>query len=288
MTRTVVVGVGVDCGWDALAWATEEVASGGGRLVVCHACPPTSALADPAVARSAQRLEVSDPVLARALSAVRALLGSDRVALSVLVGVPGHALVRAAADADLLVIGADGAYDPPGVGATTRHVAHHARCPLVVVRPVESASPAPFAGHVVVGVERHRATDRAVALAFDFADRFRCPLAAVHVAAHRDDDYWYDDETLSTHFVAEPADLDLLAAAVEPWHHRYPHVPVKRAVLGGPIVDGLLRAGARARLLVLGQGAHGPIRHTLLGDVNVGVLDGARGTVAVAPLEVLP
>lgn len=287
MTRTVLVGVGVDCGRQALSWAAEEVAAGGGRLVLCHVCLPTSALADPPVVASLRRIELGDPVLARALAAVRARLGADRVELSVLIGTPGPKLVHAAANADLLVIGTDGVHDPRGAGATTRHVAHHATCPVVVVRAAGSDGPAPFSGHVVVGVERHQATDRAVELAFGFADRYGCPLAAVHVAAHHDDDYWYDDETLSTHFVAEPAGLDLLAAAVEPWHHRYPHVPVKRAVLGGPIVDGLLRAGSGARLLVLGQGAHGPIRHALFGDVNVGVLDAARCAVVVTPAEAL-
>ncbi len=184
-------------------------------------------------------------------------------------------------DADLLVIGADG--DSSRAGRITRQVVHHASCPVVVVRPAGSGGAAPFAGHVVVGVQRQRADDRAVGLAFGFADRYRCPLVAVHVAGHHDDDYWYDDETLSTHFVAEPADLNLLAVAVEPWHHRYRHVPVKRAVLGGPVVQGLLRAALGARLLVLGRDTQSLLRHALLGGIDLGVLNGARCTVAVVP-----
>lgn len=288
MSRTVVVGVGVDRGWNALAWAADEVAADGGRLVVCRVCPPTSALADPSVTRSLRRIEMGDPLLARALTAVRARLGGDRVDLSMPVGTPGPVLSRAAAGAELLVIGGAGFDDRPGAGATTRHVAHHAPCPVVVVHAIDTVEAAPFAGHVVVGVDHDRSDSHAVELAFRFADRYRCPLAVVHVASHHDDDYWFDDTTLSTHFVAEPADLELLALAVELWQYRYPHVPVKRAVLGGPVVDGLLRAGARSRLLVLGHGAHGPIRHALLGDVNIGVLDGARCAVAVTPGQVTP
>jgi hypothetical protein len=41
-------------------------------------------------------------------------------------------------------------------------------------------------------------------------------VAAVHVSAHRDDDFWYDDAMLCTHFLTVPADLELLASEVGP------------------------------------------------------------------------
>jgi hypothetical protein len=69
MTRTVVVGVGVDCGWEALSWAAEEAAAGGDRLVLCHVSP--SGLADRTVPESRRLIELSHPRLGRTPAALR-------------------------------------------------------------------------------------------------------------------------------------------------------------------------------------------------------------------------
>jgi hypothetical protein len=56
---------------------------------------------------------------------------------------------------------------------------------------------------------------------------------------------------------------------------------VKRAVFAGRPLDGLLRAGVGAPLLVLGRSAHCTPAATLLGTVADGVIDTAKGPVAV-------
>lgn len=49
-------------------------------------------------------------------------------------GRPGRVLVEAAAAADLLVVGSRGTRPALGLGSVSEHVAHHARCSVLVVR----------------------------------------------------------------------------------------------------------------------------------------------------------
>jgi nucleotide-binding universal stress UspA family protein len=281
MPRTVVAGVGGSGGWSALAWAADEAAATGARLVVCHVCPVTSALAGMAGTVAPGRLELADPALARAVATVRTRLGGNRVTLTVQTGRPGPALTRASVDADLVVIGAPQYPRPGGYGSTAHHVAANAPCPVVMVRPVTGGRGAPFAGHVVVGVDDSAAGRAALEFGFGYADLHRLPLAAVHVSAERRGDFRFDDVTLSPHLPAEPAVPTWLATEVEPWTHKYPDVPVKRAVLAAPVVSGLLRGAQGARLLVVGDHRRGAAARALLGTVTHATLDRARCPVAV-------
>jgi nucleotide-binding universal stress UspA family protein len=279
---TILVGLGGSGGRPALAWATDEAAVTGGRLVVCHACERDSRLAARTPAPAA--LELSDPALARAVAAARTRLGGDRVALRVLAGRPGPLLVTAAAHADLAVLGSPARRLPGGYGSTTHHVAAHAGCPVVVVRPIVAAGDAPLRGHVVVGVDGSGDAGAALEFAFAWADRHHGVLAAVHVTTRRREDYWFDQTTLSTHFAHEPAGLELLAGAVEPWLLAYPRLPVKCAVYAGHPLPGLLRAARGARLLVVGDrgtGLFGSGGLGRLGGAVHGLLDQATGPMAV-------
>jgi nucleotide-binding universal stress UspA family protein/CBS domain-containing protein len=47
---------------------------------------------------------------------------------------PAHALVQAAADANLLAVGSRSSHRVLGLGSVSEHVAHHARCSVLVVR----------------------------------------------------------------------------------------------------------------------------------------------------------
>ena len=57
------IGKVSDRGWEALSWAAEEVAAGGGRLIVCHGCPATSGLAEAAVSGSRRLIELGHRVV---------------------------------------------------------------------------------------------------------------------------------------------------------------------------------------------------------------------------------
>src|SRR5690348_2211901 len=115
--RSVVVGVdGAEPGWRALAWAEAEATVRDSRLVVCRAVDPHGRLAVAAGSSTPGWLETADPTLARALAGVRARLGGDRVSLILAATAPVAGLVRAAADADLVVVGAPDSLDRVGAG----------------------------------------------------------------------------------------------------------------------------------------------------------------------------
>jgi nucleotide-binding universal stress UspA family protein len=281
MRPTIVVGVGGGGGWNALAWATDEAVSTGARLVLCHACRPDSALASRGPAIPTGLLELADPALARAVASTRARLGGERVALCVLPGRAEHLLVEAAADADLLIVGPLPASAPRGFRSTTHYVAGHAPCPVVVVRPLAGGREAPFAGHVVVGVDDSAAGRAALEFGFGYADAHARPLAAVHVTADQRNDVRFDERIVLTHASGESAGLAELADEVELWMRKFPAVAVQRAMYAGRPLPGLLRAAAGARLLVVGDHGHGPGVRALLGTVSDGAIDRASCPVAV-------
>lgn len=284
MISTVAVGAGGAGGWQALNWATGEAAATGAHLAVYRVCRPDFPLANTGKGLSLAQVELADPALARAVAAVRTQLGGHHVSLSFLTGDPGRELTRVAEGADLMVIGAPDE-GRRHAGDTVSRVVQHTTCPVVVVRPVQRGQGGPFAGHVVIGVDGGAGGHAALEFGFAYADRHRLPVAAVHVSAHRNDDFWYDDTMLSTHFATVPADLELLAGEVEPWHHKFRDVLVKRAVMAGTTADGLLRSGAGSRLMVLGNLRHGLLGRVLAGNITRAVIDRARHPVAIAHVD---
>ena len=262
MFSTIAIGLGDAGGWRALARATEEAAATRAHLVVQHVCDPSSALARPAAGAPVARLELVDAALARAVGAVRNQLGRHRVTLRVDPGDPAVVLAGNATGADLLVVGSG------GHGGTVRRIVGNAGCPVLVTRPSPAGATATFAGHVVVGVGGAGAGRAALDFGFGYAGAHRLPVAAVHVEGRA---------------AARTAARELLSGEVEPWARKYPQTPVAQAVLPGTPVDALLRAGAGARLLVLGgQG------HALGGnDVMTSVVDRAPCAVAVVGEEFL-
>ncbi|GAA2922658.1 MULTISPECIES: universal stress protein [Streptomycetaceae] len=134
----IVVGVdGSDSSARALRWAAQEARLRGARLEVVHAwqfpsvgLPGVSPPYPDEMFAPAARAVVDHAVAG--LGAGRVEAGIDRRAVK---GHPSAVLVEASEDAALLVVGSHGHGGVAGtlLGSVSRRVAHHARCPVVIV-----------------------------------------------------------------------------------------------------------------------------------------------------------
>jgi nucleotide-binding universal stress UspA family protein len=137
----IVVGVdGSDESLHALRWALEEARSRGAKLTVIYAWvyphlpPPGFA---PPVQVDMGGLQLGAEALLDA--AVSEVVGPDAGVECERAAVQGTAaavLVEAAEDADLLVVGSRGLGGFTGLllGSVSQQCAHHAPCPVVIVR----------------------------------------------------------------------------------------------------------------------------------------------------------
>lgn len=147
MSTSGVVVVGIDgspCSRDALAFALRDAARRGASVkavsvvrpvdewATAYGLPSSPPRQDPAVIRAQQ----SDIV-----AAVRAAVGEDVAGVdvegSVTIGNTAAELIKAAAGADLLVVGSEGRGGVAGtlIGSVTTRVVFGAPCPVTVIRP---------------------------------------------------------------------------------------------------------------------------------------------------------
>jgi nucleotide-binding universal stress UspA family protein len=134
----IVVGVdGSDESKAALRWAVEEARLRGAAVRVVHAWSLRYAVG-PGIAIPAFTVEElqrdSEQMLEAALAGVDAAgLEIERVSVE---GGAARLLVEAAEDADLLVVGSRGHGGFAGLllGSVSQQCAHHAPCPVVIVR----------------------------------------------------------------------------------------------------------------------------------------------------------
>jgi nucleotide-binding universal stress UspA family protein len=139
----IVVGVdGSDHAMTALRWAVEEAAlrSCPLRAVTAVHYPP---VADSGFGPSPDLTSLERDAEVVLEDALRAACPDDdaraRIERSVVLDSAAHALISAAADADLLVVGTRGRGGFRGLllGSVSTQCVHHAPCPVVVVRSRE-------------------------------------------------------------------------------------------------------------------------------------------------------
>jgi|KBSSwiStaDraftv2_1062776.scaffolds.fasta_scaffold508019_2 nucleotide-binding universal stress UspA family protein len=284
MMSNVVVGLADRPGVTRmLGWAITEAAASGARLVIVRAEVRRQEVLRAVVRGGGPALDEVDPVLARAMSSARAMLGDDHVGVAADRDSAGPALVRAARAGDLVVVGAPTVSGWWGRGSTAYYVMTRAPCPVAAIHdPVAASSDhgsgRPFPGQVVVGVDGSPAAHAAMEFAFAYAVLHGIPVVAAMATRHPVEDVWFDDHLLETHLGSEPAEAALLAGYAEPWHLKYPDVAVRRAVVGGDAVEGLRRVSRDAALLVVGTAAD---RTAPLGRVSRSLVEWAGCPVAV-------
>jgi nucleotide-binding universal stress UspA family protein len=272
----------------AVAWAALEARRHGSplrivsvpaelpRLRAYHASPPEIGAALRGIS-------------ARALDA--AIVRSEEVApglpieTGLLSGSAAVAVADSGSGASMLVVGARGAggFAAMMLGSVSRYVAVWAPCPVVVVREETTA----VHREIAVGVRDPEDVTGTLAFAFEEAALRGADLVAVHTW------YWLPATSQASGpagalRLPDPAQISAeaghhLAAALEPWHSKYPEVRVRQDVVRGHPARVLASYSARAGLVVLGRHGHPAGPGPGIGSIQHAVLDHAHGPVAVVP-----
>ncbi|MFG3496518.1 universal stress protein [Streptomyces sp. NPDC047928] len=253
MRRSVIVGV--DGSAESLAaarWGADEAVRRDAPLHLVHAWRwhphPSGAAAAGATQRYWAQL-----VLREAEEAVRETHPDLRVTDRQMSRTPVSALLTAALDAEVLVLGSRGLSGLTGylVGSVAAGVVARTPCPVVLVRAGERTGPG-SGGRVVLGLDLAHPCDELLAYAFDAADRRGAELRVVHAFAPGAARPYDDPERF-------------LSAVLAPWRSKYPDVTVTETAAPGRAARHLLDAAAGASLLVAGRRARpGPIAHALV------------------------
>jgi nucleotide-binding universal stress UspA family protein len=177
-------------------------------------------------------------------------------------------LLRSVAAGDMLVVGSRG--HAPLIetlgGSVSQHLARHAKCPVVVVRPPAGAD----ARGIVVGVDWSPESLAAL--------RFACARARLTGE---------DVTVLHSHWAwwPEPSTRDVLAGRLSDWvrplREEYSDVRIAEEVFDGAAPELLVHLSRSASLLVLGNRGRDAFVDLLLGSTSQDALHRARCPVAV-------
>jgi nucleotide-binding universal stress UspA family protein len=192
-------------------------------------------------------------------------------------GDPASALLSAASDADLVVVGSRGlgGFASLLLGSVSQRVATHADCPVAVIRGEAHNGP------VVVGADGSPGAGFALGVGFEFAARNGYPLTAVRAYRLPEPPWGDGPPTLDPRHI-QAAEHQALEESLAPWRDKYPDVHVTALAGPGGAAEMLVTVSARARLLVVGSRGHGQIVGTLLGSVGLALLHHAECPVLVA------
>ncbi|KOU69217.1 universal stress protein [Streptomyces sp. MMG1533] len=288
MTRPITAGVdGTEESLAALAWAAREAVRRRLALRVVHAWQyePHEVIeaADPDVQAGWAREAVGE-----AARTVTDRHPDLEVSTDVVTGDSVEALVAAAAEAEMLVLGSRGHGRVMGflLGSVGQQVIVDAQRPVVLVRAGDEPSAEAAGREIVVGQQ---------GVPEDSADvlRFAFETAAARGATVRAVRAW----TLPPVFAYSPGSLKLLdeagglepyekkalSAALQPLRDRFPDVPVVEHVEMGSAGQVLLSVAQEAQLMVVGRRAHRTAVGARIGSVAHGVLHHAGCPVAVVP-----
>lgn len=280
-SRRIVVGVdGSENAMRAAQWAAGEAVARRAPLVVLHAAkvPEGYLMTGDLEKRIRQEAEALASEVSESL---RAQFPDLQLTAEIPDLAPARALTEASEDAALVVSGTRGRGGFVGmlVGSTSRKLALHARCPLVVVRdglPVEPLE------EVVLGVEPDQ-DPAPIRHAFAAAARYGAVLHAVRVwqpnAVYSSVAGGYCEDLAET----RSAEVEAVNKLLEPIAGSYPEVKVEVSAGRGNTVPVLIEAARGTRLLVIGAHRHrGPLA------IGAGyVVDGLLAH-AVTPLAVVP
>ncbi|MCC5579380.1 universal stress protein [Microtetraspora sp. AC03309] len=278
----IIVGVdGSAAGLEAASWAAREAALRGTSLRVVHAMPKWASEMPghgPYTDVARWMREGAESVLEEALTRIGEQEGDVAVDSALLPGDARIALIKAAEEAELLVVGNHGLGGFRGllVGSVALGVAGRASCEVVVVRTL----PVNVRRRIVVGVDGSPANAAAIDFAFSEAALHDTELHAVH--AWRGLVAGGGFEAAAS--VQEEDGLrGMLTESVAEAARRHPDVKVTEHVVNGHPVEVLKEASAGAGLLVVGARGRSGLAGLVLGSVSNALLQHADCPVAVVP-----
>lgn len=193
-------------------------------------------------------------------------------------GYPAAALVRASTHASMVVVGShgDSMLHISSLGETAHQVAAHAKCPVAVVR---GASDMAAYGRITVGVDRSVHSRKALAWAFNQAERTNAELHVLHAWQPRDaKDPGLGTADWETYTAKCRAEIE---ASVSDQQRLHPAVKVLTEIADGNPTRALVDQSRESDLVVIGARGAGGFEGLMLGRVAVDVLAHANSTVII-------
>lgn len=252
----------------ALGWAAEEARATGRGL---HVVTVDDAMTSPWGAATVHRGE-------DVLADVKERLADLDVELDSRVGLVTGELLRASVSDDLVVVGSrgHGRAEDLLIGSVSQHLARHAPCPVVVVRPTHDAD----ARRIVVGVDGSATSSAALEQACRRAERTGETVVALHAwRTHAPSTDVWNSEPRAQEGLAHRQVL--LAESVAGMRVDHPDVVIEQEAVPVAPVRCLVDASRSASLLVVGSHGLGFFGGLLLGSVSQAVLQRAECPVMV-------
>ena len=284
MTMHIVVGVDESDGAaEALRWAVREAAARDAVLTAVlvwgwldqHHLDPGAPF-DPEY-HEADALAMLEQMVQKALPDGV----PEGIRLKAVSELAGPGLVQAAADADLLVVGARGIGGFKGLllGSVSQHCLHHAPCPVAVVK---HPTPSTAIERIVVGIDGSTTSQRALAWALDAARAHQARVEVVH-GWHPNYVTPMDAYLISSADVLEQSAQRVLDDAVAHADvHGLPS-PVEPMLVLGSAGRAVLDTAKGADLIVVGSRQQSAAGCLFLGSTSLQVTHHAECPVVVVP-----
>lgn len=273
--------VGVDGSFgsrSSLAWALLHSSTRDAEITVVHAHHQGAAARVLSAVHAGRELDpgATGSALHELDASIADIVGDRAIERRVISGPPGRALLNAASDATLVIVGRHGAGGSwqQALGSVSRHCVIHSSVPTVVVptdwvqRPTKE---------IVVGFDGSENSAAALRWAVDFADSDAVvrALVAIEIAP------WLQSDVVQEHLgeelrVEETRLRGLLDQAD-------PSGLIEREVVVRGARPALARAAETADLVVLGARGTGRFTSKLLGSVSTWMLDASAQPIIVVP-----
>ncbi|MFF7728786.1 universal stress protein [Streptomyces sp. NPDC008001] len=266
---------GSDESLSAVTWAAREAVTRGTALRILHALEWRTSNQQFSAGVSAQQ-EWARSRIEGALQGLTSARPGLRVDAEEVDELPAKALLDAAREAELLVLGSRGLGGFEGwlLGSVSLAVIAHAAVPVVLVRAGWEPPAAGADGPIVVGVGRDGSYDPLLEFVFPAAAAGGAVLRVVHV---RRPEAAIGDENEGE------SDGSFLTGLLTSWRERWPDVEVEEWLTAGPAAQRVVEAGKDAQLLVVGRRMHRPAFGAHIGPVTHAAVHHTGCPVAVVP-----